>query len=208
MRRRLAAGLLCGLLVFAVPSQGYYYFLHYLSGGNAPEKFDFAALPGRTVTFFVSEGGPTTYTQTDTFNSVLGQIEQAAAVWNGVASSGLRVSFGGFENASTPQNTPGGDVIFEDLPPGVEGYGGPASTAGPVTAAEGSQFVPIVRSVIHLNRNLTLAPGPSYSQKFFMTVLQRARDGSWPGLAAYVYLGDHVAGHHARDHFAPTSRRR
>ncbi len=171
MSRRLSAGLLCGLLAAAAPSQGYYYFVHYLNGGNAAEKFDFSALPARTVTFFVSEDGPTIYTPTDTFNSVLGQIQQAAAVWNGVASSGLRVSFGGLENASTQQNTPGGDVIFEDLPPGVEGYGGPTSTASPVTAADGSQFVPITRSVIHLNRNLTLAPGPSYSQSFFMTVL-------------------------------------
>jgi uncharacterized protein (TIGR03437 family) len=169
--RRLSAALLCGLLAAAAPSQGYYYFVHYLNGGNAPEKFDLSALPARTVTFFVSEDGPTTYTATDTFNSVLGQIQHAAAVWNGVASSGLRVSFGGIENASTQQNTPGGDVIFEDLPPGVEGYGGPTSTASPVTAADGSRFVPIVRSVIHLNRNLTLAPGPSYSQSFFMTVL-------------------------------------
>jgi len=169
--RRLWAGLLCGFLAAAVPSQGYYYFVHYLNGVNAPEKFDFSALPAHTVTFFVSEDGPATYSETDTFNSLLGQIQQAAAVWNGVASSGLRVSFGGFENASTQQNTPGGDVIFEDLPPGVEGYGGPTSTTSPVTGAGGSQFVPITRSVIHLNRNLTLAPGPSYSQSFFMTVL-------------------------------------
>ena len=171
MSRWLSAGLLCGILAAAVPVQGYYYFVNYLSGGNAPEKFDLSALPGRTVTFFVSEDGPTKYTPTDGLNSVLGQIQQAAAVWNGVASSGLRVSFGGFENASTQQNAPGGEVIFEDLPPGVEGYGGPTSTANPVTAADGSQFVPIVRSVIHLNRNLTLAPGPSYSQSFFMTML-------------------------------------
>ncbi len=168
MSRRLPVGLFCGLLAAAAPSQGYYYFVHYLNGGNAPEKFDLSAVPARTVTFFVSEGGPTTYTQTDTFNSVLGQIRHAATVWNGVTSSTLRVSFGGFENAATQQNAPGGDVIFEDLPPGVEGYGGPTST---VTVPDGSPFVPITRSVIHLNRNLTLAPGPSYSQSFFMTVL-------------------------------------
>ena len=78
MSRRLSAGLLCGFLAATVPSQGYYYFVHYLNGVNAPEKFDFSALPAHTVTFFVSEDGPSTYSQTDTFNSLLGQIQQAA----------------------------------------------------------------------------------------------------------------------------------
>ena len=64
-----------------------------------------------------------------------------------MASSAIRVAFGGLENGATSQNTPGGDVVFEDLPPGVEGFGGPTSLANPVTAADGSQFFPIVRSV-------------------------------------------------------------
>ncbi len=123
------------------------------------------------MTFFVSESGPTTYAQTDTFNSVLGQIQHAAAVWNGVGSSALRVSFGGFENTATPQNTAGGDVIFEELPPGVEGYGGPTSLATPVTTAAGTQFFPIVRSVMHLTRDLTKSPGPSFDQSFLMVAI-------------------------------------
>jgi len=163
--------LLAAMLIATVPSPAYYHFIHYLNGASAPEKFDLSALPNKTVTFFVSETGPSTYTQTDTFNSVLGQIQQAAQAWNGIASSDLRVAFGGFENSATPQNTSGGDVVFEDLPPGVEGYGGPTSTASPVTAADGSQFFPILRSVVHLNRNLTLPPGPSYNPGFFMTAL-------------------------------------
>jgi uncharacterized protein (TIGR03437 family) len=119
----------------------------------------------------VSESGPVTYSQNDTFNSVLSQIQQATLVWNGIASSNLRVLFGGLENVATPQNTPGGDVIFEDLPPGVEGFGGPTSLATPVTAADGSRFFPIVRSVVHLSLNLTVPPGPSYDQSFFMTTI-------------------------------------
>jgi len=160
------------LVALAAPVNAYYYFMHYLPGGNAPEKFDLTALPYNTVNFLVSESGPTTYTATDTFNSVLAQIEQAAQIWNGVSSSSLRIAFGGLENAATLQNTPGGDVIFEDLPPGVEGFGGPTSLANPVTAADGkTQFFPIVRSVIHLSLNLTVAPGPSYGQAFLMTTL-------------------------------------
>ena len=170
--------LACALIFFAIgvlPAHAYYHFIHYLNGASVPEKFDLTALPNKTVTIFVSENGPQIYSQTDTFNSVLSQIRQAAAVWNGVASSDLRVSFGGLENGSTLQNTPGGDVIFEDLPPGIWGYGGPTSKATPVTAADGSTFIPIVRSTVHLNRNMTIlppnGPGPSFQETFFMTAV-------------------------------------
>jgi uncharacterized protein (TIGR03437 family) len=167
-----SAALILLLTACAVtPASAYYHFIHYLKTGNAPEKFDVNALPGATVTFLVSESGPTAYGKTDTWNSVLSAIQQATQVWNGVSSSALRVSFGGVENAATPQNTAGGDVIFEDLPPGIEGFGGPTSLATPVTAADGSTFFPIVRSVVHLSLNLTLAPGPSYTQGFLMTTL-------------------------------------
>jgi uncharacterized protein (TIGR03437 family) len=156
------------------PASAYYHFVHYLKTGNAPEKFDLTTLPGSAVTFLVSENGPTVYSNTDTWNSVLAAIQQATQAWNGVSSSALRVAFGGLESASTPQNTAGGDVIFEDLPPGVEGFGGPTSLATSVTAADGSTFFPIVRSVVHLSLNLTpppSGPGPSYSQGFLMTTL-------------------------------------
>ena len=173
MKRRILS---LAVSVFAaalgpLPVQAYYHFIHYLKSGNAPEKFNLGALPNQTVTFYVSENGPTTYAPTDSFNSVLGQIEQAAQVWNGVGSSALRVAFGGLENPVTLQSTPGGDVSFEDLPPGVEGYGGPTTLATPVTAADGSQFFPIVRSVVHLNLNLNQPPGPSFDQSFLMTVI-------------------------------------
>jgi len=178
MRQRFSCRVLfaVGALAFVltvepVPSSAYYHFIHYLKSGNAPEKFDLTALPNNTVTFFVSESGPTTYAQNDTFNSVLSQIQQATLAWNGITSSSLRVAFGGLENVTTPQNTPGGDVLFEDLPPGVEGFGGPTTLANPATAADGSQFFPVVRSVVHLSLDLTLPPGPSYDQSFLMTTI-------------------------------------
>lgn len=154
-----------------VPAPAYYHFIHYLNGFNAPEKFDLATLPNKTVTFFVSENGPVSYSATDTFNSVLSQLRQATTAWNSVASSDLRVAFGGLENIATPQNTPGGDVVFEDLPPGLYGYGGPTSLAAPVVTGNGAGFVPIRRSTVHLNRSLTVAPGPSYNETFFMTAV-------------------------------------
>src|SRR6202008_3732867 len=55
------------------------------------------------------------------------------------------------------------------------GYGGPTSTLNPVTPANGTPFIPVVRSTVHLNRNLTIVPqlstGPSYNETFFMTVV-------------------------------------
>jgi hypothetical protein len=164
--------LLGALALTAAPAPAYYFFIDYLNGASVPEKFDLTALPNNTVTVFISENGPDTYAPNDSFNSVLTQVRQAALVWNGVGSSNLRVTFGGLENASTLQNTPGIDVVFEDLPPGIEGYGGPTSTpANPATAADGSQFIPIVRSTIHLNLNQTILPGPSYNETFLMTTL-------------------------------------
>ena len=63
--------------------------------------------------------------------------------------------------------------MFEDLPPGLYGYGGPTATLAPVTPASGTPFIPIVRSAVHLNRNLTILPpsstGPSYTSTFFLT---------------------------------------
>ncbi len=153
-----------------VPTQAYYHFVHYLAQGVLQEKFDLTALPNSTVAFFVSEDGPVQYAQNDTFNSVLSQIQQATQVWNGVSTSALRVTFGGLENISTPQNQAGGDVVFEDLPPGLYGYGGPTSTGAPVTTINGT-FIPINRAVVHLNRNLTLQPGPSYAESFFLTAV-------------------------------------
>jgi len=163
------------LAAATVPADAYYHFVHYVNGAAVPEKYDLTQLPNQTVTFFVSETGPTTYNSTDTFNSVLSQIRQATTVWNGVSASAIRVAFGGLENGSTPQNTPGADVVFEDLPPGLYGYGGPTSTLSPVTPANGAPFIPVVRSTVHLNRNLTILPpnstGPSYTETFFMTVV-------------------------------------
>jgi hypothetical protein len=170
-RVRLSVCALLALALIALPAPAYYHFVTYLNGAAVPEKFDLTALPYKTVSVFVSENGPQTYSRNDNFNSVLTQIGQAALVWNGVATSDLRVAFGGLENAATQQNTPGIDVVFEDLPPGVEGFGGPISTTNPARAADGSTFIPIVRSSIHLNLNMTIAPGPSYSQAFYLTTL-------------------------------------
>ena len=170
MKLRLRCASVLAALLAVLPASAYYHFNSYINGLAAPQKFDLNALPGKTVTFFVSGSGPAQFSATDTFGSVLSQIRQAAAAWNNVSTSDLRVAFGGLENVATLQNAAGGDVVFEDLPPGVYGFGGPTATLSPVFS-EGGPFVPVTRSVVHLNRNLTALPGPSYNETFFLTVV-------------------------------------
>ncbi len=197
MNRRFSILALIALLTVlsSIPASAYYRFVFYLSSGNAPAKFDLTALPNNTVWFFVSEAGPTSWSANDNFSSVVGQIRQAVQVWNGVSSSDLRVGFGGFENANTSQNTPAADVVFDDLAPGLLGFGGPTirdpvvpvngalppdarHASGPGMAGTGkatpasTPFVPIARSAIHLNLNgLDHARYPSYSESFFMVLV-------------------------------------
>ena len=164
------------LMVLAVtPLCGYYHYVHYLTKNGsfaiAQEKFDLTALPSKTVTFFVADTGPNNFPQNDTFTSVLSQIRQAISTWNAVDSSDLRVTFGGLNSQATPTaSVASGQVVFEDLPPGLLGYGGPTTQGGPITTANGT-FVPVVRAVVHLTNDLTKRPGPSYSEGFFTTVV-------------------------------------
>ncbi|MGA2590088.1 MAG: matrixin family metalloprotease [Bryobacteraceae bacterium] len=177
--------LLGGFLAAVTPSAAYYHYVHYVSSSSPYsvtfEKYDLTALPDKTVTFFVSSSGPTNYTPNDSFPSLLEQFRNATQAWNSVASSDLRVAFGGLQIANTTQSVPTGAVIFDpDMPPGVLAFAGhTVSTSGYATAADGTQFVPILASTITLNGNLTQQAGavstegyagPSYSELFF-TVL-------------------------------------
>src|SRR5690348_204757 len=88
------------LLLCAFSSQAAYHYVHYPSRTNLTpiyEKFNLASLPNNTVTFFVADQGPAVFGTNDSFGSVLSQIKQAAAAWNSVSVSDLRVAFGGVE---------------------------------------------------------------------------------------------------------------
>jgi hypothetical protein len=167
------------ILVAAIattPAQAYYQYIHYLNGNfGTPvyEKFDLTALPNKTITFLVADTGAKNYGTNDDFASVLSQIQQAAAAWNSVDSSDLRVAFGGLESQGQTQNSPGGDVVFVDLPPGLLGLGGTQvpATETPVNDANGKPFFPIARSIIQLTDDTSEAPGPSYLESFFTTAV-------------------------------------
>jgi uncharacterized protein (TIGR03437 family) len=177
-----AAAAIVGLLV-AASSQAAYHYVHYPNRSNFTqifEKFNLASLPNNTVTFFIADQ-PNTYSPNETFGSVLSQLKQAAAAWNSVGVSDLRVAFGGLETytdnptttrpgASVPNAaTPGGDVIFIDTP-GVLGLGAPTISTIPVNSPNGV-FFPIVRGLVMISRDSTSQPWPSYSEAFFTTAV-------------------------------------
>jgi uncharacterized protein (TIGR03437 family) len=157
----------------AIPAAANYHYVHFLT--RAPytpvfEKFDLTALPNKTVTFLVNAAGPAHFAAGDDFASVLSQVKQATQAWDSIAGSDLRVSFAGVEAASQPANTPGGDVIFTDLPPGTLGIGAPTSSTAAVTNASGT-FFPVVRSTVMLTNDTSQAPGPSYLESFYTTAV-------------------------------------
>jgi uncharacterized protein (TIGR03437 family) len=169
-------------ILLVAPSQAYYHYVHYLTSSApfvpVPEAFDLTVLPDKTVTFFVSDAGLTAYGPNDSFGSVLSQVKNAAAVWNSVASSDLRVAFGGLEtyNANQISATPGGDVVFAELPPGLLGLGAPAvSPTAAVTTGQNGQFIPISRGLVILTNstdpNADYGPGPSYLEEFYTTAV-------------------------------------
>src|ERR1019366_2536357 len=158
----------------AANANAYYFWTHYTLRSApynpVPEKYDLTALPNSTVTFYVTDSGPSFYTGNDSFASVISQIRQATQAWNSVATSSLRVAFGGLYTSGTPQNTPGGQVIFEQLPPGILGLGGISAKAD-ISASPNRSFYPIITSMMYLTANLTQSPGPSYTDFFFLDVV-------------------------------------
>jgi Matrixin/IPT/TIG domain len=165
--------LLAMLVLASSLAPAYYHFTRYQTR-NAPyvpvfDRFDVNALPNKTVSFFVSEQGPTQLAPGDSFPALLSQLRAAARVWNSVESSDLRLAFGGVHTPGATMNTPWIEVEFTDeLPPGVLAQGGPVARLDPIASPTGT-FTPIAKSLLRLPRNLTSRP--SYSERIFLTMV-------------------------------------
>jgi len=164
MRTARLARIAAIALGLGIPAQAYYHYVHYVTGGRTgpfamqQEKFNIPA--GGTVSFFVSDQGPAAYAPGDSFGSLLGQVKQALAAWDSVSSPNLRVAFGGLESAGQSSTAPGGDVVFQDLPPGLYGMGGPTSNG-----------TTILRGTVILSNDTAAGAGPSYLENFFTTAV-------------------------------------
>jgi hypothetical protein len=166
--------ILAAALALGTPAQAYYHYVHYFSGGRtgpfAPQQEKFNIAQGGAIAFFVNDQGPATYAPGDSFGSLLGEVKQALAAWDSVASPNLHVIFGGLETCQTSTGpglqtcqtsaAPGADVVFQELPPGLLGMGAPTSNGAT-----------IVRGTVILSNNTALGAGPSYLEDFFTTAV-------------------------------------
>jgi len=170
----------CILLSLSTVASAYHHWMFLTSSGAppiaVPARFDLSLVRSNTVQYFIAGSGPAILTPGDTPTAVHSEVQQAAAVWNSVSSSALRVGFGGIVPVGAPiQAGPRIDVIFDDeIPPGILAQTTPSFPADlSFLTAEGTSFVPLMRSRIQLRNDLTAIglEQPSYADQFFLTLI-------------------------------------
>ncbi len=177
---RIAVFLAAGF-VFANSASAYYYYVSY-NTRSAPfnpivSKYDLNSLTNNTVPFYISDQGATVMYPGDSLQAMVSQVRAAADVWNNVATSQIRLAYGGLASFGASKLGSGIDVEFsDDIPPGLLALGGPENVAGQVAGPNGP-FVPIRRSLLRLRRDmgqqLTVygAQAASFSEMFFVTLV-------------------------------------
>jgi len=172
---KIGALVSAGILLVS-PGFGYYYYTYFNS--TAPPytpivaRFDLNTLNNNTVPFFISGTGPSALYPGDSLAAMTTQIAAAANVWNGVSTSSIKLSYGGFYPAGTTQTAPGIQVQFsDDIPPGLLAYSA-LSVVGGVEKGPNGSFLPIFLSLMELPSDMPKSTiGPSYSEQFFLTVV-------------------------------------
>jgi hypothetical protein len=165
MTRRLG-----GLFLAALSSaHGYYHFLQYVNRDGRrialAERFDLDALPAKSVPYFIARRGPDVFAPGDNLTALVSQLQHAAAQWNTVETSDLKLQFGGFADGRAADSAPPGiDVVFEEVPPGLIAVAGPAVKSEP---RPGQNFIPIERSIVILPKDMSNLP--SFSEAAFGT---------------------------------------
>ncbi|HLJ49447.1 MAG TPA: matrixin family metalloprotease [Bryobacteraceae bacterium] len=163
---------------FTGTASAYYYYVLY-NGRSAPftpifEKFDVNALPNKTVLFYISDSNPAPLASGDSMPAVVSEIRSAADVWNHVASSDLRIAYGGLYTAGNDAAIKSGiSVEFSDnVPPGLLAMSTPDSV-GTVSIGPNGPFVPITHSTMQIARDIFSrgAVPASWSDLFFTTMV-------------------------------------
>ncbi len=169
MRRALVLSLIATLSLSAN-----YHFVKYSNqlGFQKPiyEKFDLNALVNKTVPFFIVPDGLEKVADGDNRTAVMSNLIAAGRAWNDVSTSELRVAFGGYAPAAAiaPQASPGIDIVFEDVAPGIISYAGPTLKAETTTSG-GETFTPILRSQIIFRKDVY--GYKSFSDNFFLNAV-------------------------------------
>ncbi|MEP7363097.1 MAG: matrixin family metalloprotease [Acidobacteriota bacterium] len=170
IQRALRASAL--ILALTAGAQAYYHFVHFVSRQGPftpiPEKFDLDALLNKTVFFIVSETGPAAVAPGDSIEAIGSQLRLAAKAWNDVATSDLRIAFGGFAQPGAFQSSPVVEVVFDEVPPGLVAAGG-VTARGTVANGPNGAFIPIQRSTVIMRRDLT--ERPSWTEALFLTMV-------------------------------------
>ena len=169
------------LAFFGKQCSAYYYFIYFNTKTGPfnpiPAKFDLTALTNNTVPFFISDQGPSVTAPGDSFQSIISEIRGAAEAWNNVASSSIRLGYGGLFAPGTNESAPGIDIEFSDnIPPGLLALSSPQNLTTTTAYSSTGMFIPITRSKMYLPRDLSQVPGangafPSYSEEFFITMV-------------------------------------
>ncbi len=171
MKRRAAVV----LLLTAALASAHYHWVQYSSRNGVSQpiyhRYDLTSLPdGHTLPFFINEPGALQLAPNDSTTALLSQIRAAAAAWNSVETSDLKLAFGGMRSASaSPMNSPWIEVEFSDeLAPGIIALGGPTGRTEIVNGPSGP-YIPIVKSLLRLPRNLTTRP--SWGERLYLTLV-------------------------------------
>jgi len=178
-RTQRALLLLAALGVISPMASAYYYYVFFATGSSPyiplPAHYDLKAVKDSTIQYFISDVPAGPLMAGDSLTDIYSEIRQAAEVWNGVASSGVRLHFGGTRSVAAPQTVPGIDVVFDDnMPPGIVAQTiltFPADLS--FLSAKGTTFVPILRAKLQLRQDLTAAgyQQASYTDAFFTTLV-------------------------------------
>lgn len=150
-------------------ASAYYHFSRFTSRLTplrpVVEKFDLNTLPNHTLPWFIGDFSGLQLGPGDSLPSLISQIRAAARIWSEVESSDLRLAFGGFSGGVTaPGSAPSLDVLFAEVPPGLVAMGGPT-----VRAEFNGDFVPIVKSVVMIQPDLSIRP--SYTEALYTTLV-------------------------------------
>jgi hypothetical protein len=176
-RRALArlAALVLGFFSLAGTGSAYFYYYYIVDGSPTVVKFDLTTLVNNSVPFYIADEGPSALVAGDSFQAVISEVRAAAAVWNGVGSSNIKLTYGGLFTEGRTDSAPSIDVHFsDDVPPGLLAIGGPESL-GVLSAGPNGSFYPITRAQLLLPTDMTqlpyYGPIPSYSENFFVTLV-------------------------------------